>query len=153
VETAEAVAATEPELAEAPAQELSPGPAGLPALSSQLAYEIHRHPRAAVIEAWIAVEQELDALARAAGVDPGGRRRTMAVTSQLRDRGVISPALASVLTELKQARNIAAHTGQYPLDSDEVREYVKLSGRVRDALRTEQERLHSKGGDSEPPQS
>lgn len=70
----------------------------------------------------------------------------MAVIGQLRNRGVISPSMAVVLTELKQARNLAAHSGPNPPEGDEVVEYVKLAGRIRDALRVAQERLRAEPG-------
>jgi hypothetical protein len=49
--------------------ELTPGSA----LSTELWPEISSAPRAAVIEAWLAVERELEALAERSGVDPVGR--------------------------------------------------------------------------------
>jgi len=40
-----------------------------------------------------------------------------------------------VVKELRRGRNIAVHDRNYAVESDEVREYVKLAGRVRSALR------------------
>jgi hypothetical protein len=49
---------------------------------------------------------------------------------------VIEPALASVITDLQRARDVAADERPYTVERDEVRDYVKLAGRVRGALRT-----------------
>lgn len=44
-------------------------------------------------------------------------------------------ALAAVIAELRDARNVAAHARPYTVDRDEVVGYVKLAGRVRSVLR------------------
>jgi hypothetical protein len=97
-----------------------------------------------VIEAWLAVERELEALAELAGVDPADRRWTPeALVRELQSRGVIDPALASVIFDLKGARNVAAHVRPYTVERDEVVDYVKLAGRVRAALRVARQSLQA----------
>lgn len=119
------------------------------ALSTELAPEIATAPRAAVIEAFLAVEQELQELARAADLDPEGtwlRRRTataQALANLLTQQGVIDPALAPVIADLQRARNVAAHEKPFEVDRDEVVDYVKLAGRVRSALRLARQALEA----------
>lgn len=121
------------------------------ALVTRLAPEIATAPRAAVIEAFLAVERELEALARAADLDPEGKwlpRRVgtaQALANLLAQRGVIEPALASVIGDLQKARNVAAHEHAYEVERDEVVDYVKLAGRVRSALRLARQSLDAAG--------
>jgi hypothetical protein len=116
-----------------------------------LAREIASAPRAAVIEAWQEVEREVGRLARRAGLDPAdeGRRLPWAthdLVEELRKRGVVEEPLAQVVRELQEGRNVAAHSGPYPVERRQVVDYVKLAGRVRDALRLTQRR--SEGAES-----
>jgi len=110
-----------------------------PALSTELHAEISMAPRAAVIEAWLAVERELETLAARTvlkGVEnPWLRGRGPSMASELARAGIIDPALVAVIDDLRRARNLAVHSRPYSVGSDEVREYVKLAGRVRSALR------------------
>src|SRR5207244_2225264 len=77
---------------------LPEAPAGETALSTELGPQIAAAPRAAVVEAWLAVEQELDVLAERAGLGAPERRwGTRALVRELDERGVIDPALASVI--------------------------------------------------------
>ena len=139
VEEAEAAA----QHAELPFPELTQGE---PALSTELQAEIATAPRAAVIEAWLAVERELETLADQSGVDLAERRWTSeGVVSELRRRGVIDRAMAAVIGDLRDARNVAAHVRPYTVEHDEVVDYVKLAGRVRSALRLAKE-AHSAAG-------
>jgi hypothetical protein len=54
---------------------------------------------------------------------------------ELANRGVIDSALALIIGDLRDARNVAAHVRPYTVERDEVVDYVKLAGRVRSALR------------------
>jgi hypothetical protein len=125
------------ELAATQAELPSPEPpTGELALSTELWPEISTAPRAAVIEAWLAVERELERLAEQSGVDVTERRWSPEVLStELEERGVIEPGLAQVIRDLHRARNVAAHVQPYTVERDEVVDYVKLAGRVRSALR------------------
>jgi hypothetical protein len=105
-----------------------------PALSTELQTEISTAPRAAVIEAWIAVERELNALATQFDVATSRHKVSHALASELETRGVIDSSLAAVLADLRGGRNLAAHT-ESDISSSEALEYVKLAGRVRSALR------------------
>jgi hypothetical protein len=108
------------------------------ALSTELAPVISTAPRAAVIEAWVAVQRELEALAEQAGIarPPATRRwAPKLLVNQLRGPGVIDDALVSVLLELQEARNVAAHGGPATVERIDVVDYVKLAGRVRTELR------------------
>jgi len=122
------------EQAELPA--LAAPNASEPALLTELSGEILTAPRAAVIAAWLAVERELNVLGDHSGVDVAEHRWTAkALTGELQRRGVIDQALASVIGDLRDARNVAAHAAPYTVEPEAVVDYVKLSGRVRTALR------------------
>lgn len=105
------------------------------ALVTELAAEISTAPRAAVIEAWQAVERELEALAEESGLVIAQHASKTQLAKELELRGVIDSALASVIVDLRGARNVAAHADAYTIDRDEVVDFVKLAGRVRSALR------------------
>jgi hypothetical protein len=106
------------------------------ALVTELAPQIAEAPRAAVIEAWLAVERELMALVHDSGVDLGERPESpQHLAHELSARGLIAPEMARAISELRDARNVAAHAHAYTVERDEVVEYVKLAGRVRSALR------------------
>jgi hypothetical protein len=112
---------------------------GEPTLSTELRAEINSAPRAAVVEAWNAVETELVALAEQVGIpmrDETWRRRgIIGYAEQLVGLGTIASALLAVVDELREARNLAVHSRGYTVDRDQAREYVDLAGRVRSALR------------------
>lgn len=128
VQDAEATAAE----AELPAAEST---ATDTALITELASEVRASPRAAVIEAWLAIELELQALATTVGIDAPQTYSPRRLAAELAKRGVIEPAVASVVDDLGRARNVAVHSHPYVVERDEVIEYVKLAGRVRSALR------------------
>lgn len=90
-----------------------------------------------MIEAWLAVERELEALAEESGIDLAERKWTApALAEELVKLDLIeASALAAVIAELRDARNVAAHARPYTVDRDEVVDYVKLAGRVRSVLR------------------
>jgi Domain of unknown function (DUF4145) len=130
--------------------ELPPSPVRTMALSTRLAPQISTEPRAAVVAAWLILEREVELLARAAGVDLAGRIwTTPALVKELAQRGVIDARLVEVLNDLRRARNAAAHEEPFTPDRDDVVEYVKLAGRVGDALQEIRERLESAGGSEE----
>ena len=127
------VAATAAAQAELPTPEPTTGEL---ALATELSTEISSAPRAAVIEAWLAVERELEDIALQSGVDvPERASAPVKLARDLVRRGVIDAALADVIRDLKDARNVAAHARSYSVERDQVTEYVKLAGRVRAALR------------------
>jgi hypothetical protein len=132
-EFAEVVDDAEAAASEAPLPPVEPE-TGEPALSTELASEIATAPRAAVVEAWLAVERELRTLASLVGISRG-YHRPQSLAHNLAGRGVIDPALPPVVEQLKHARDLAAHSRPYDVAKDEVVEYVKLAGRVRSALR------------------
>jgi hypothetical protein len=122
------------EQAELPA--LAAPNASEPALFTELSAEILTAPRAAVIAAWLAVERELNVLASRSGIDVAERTWTPeALAGELWRQGVIDQALASVIGDLRDARNVAAHAAPYTVEPEAVVDYVKLAGRVRTALR------------------
>ena len=114
-----------------------------PALSTELHAEIATAPRAAVIEAWLAVELELENLATKLGLDTGHWPAPERLVGELVKQGVAESALVPVIVDLRRARNLAVHGRPYIVDRDEVREYVKLAGRVRSALRLAGEALEA----------
>jgi hypothetical protein len=111
-------------------------PTAEPALFTELATEIASAPRAAVIEAWLAVERELEVLAGHSGIELTGRPWTPeGLAFALARRNVIDTALAAAIVDLHSARNAAAHGRGYTVERDSVVEFVKLAGRARSALR------------------
>jgi hypothetical protein len=141
VEAEFGVLVQEAETAATEAELPSPDPVvGELALSTELWQEITTAPRAAVIEAWLAVERELEALAAQVGIDLDERRwTTHALLNELGQRGVIDANLAAVIDDLRRARNVAAHAQSYTVERDEVVDFVKLAGRCRSALRLEKQ--------------
>lgn len=135
-EFGEAVQDAETTATEAELPSPAPSP-GEPALSTELRTEINTAPRAAVIEAWLAVERELEALAEQVGIDVSDRRvrRPKSLLRELWEGDVIDASLAAVIDDLNRARNVAAHARPYTVERDEVVDFVKLAGRVRSAVR------------------
>jgi hypothetical protein len=107
------------------------------ALVTELGPEIATAPRAAVIEAWLAVERELEALAERVDIDRRADHRwtPAPLVRELVGQEVLDPITASVILDLRNARNLAAHDQSFELEHDEVVNYVKLAGRVSAALR------------------
>jgi hypothetical protein len=110
-------------------------------------------PRAAVLEAWLEVEAELQDLADRVGLSmspsygtsgsggtagpegmssPSGRayRSGWAIARKLAKEGVISPTLLRLVEELNRGRHAAVHVRRYEVDPQEVANYVALARRT-----------------------
>jgi hypothetical protein len=99
-------------------------------------------PRAAVIEAWLAVQRELDDLALRAGIDPTSRTWTsVALVRELEKRGVLDALLARLIRDLKEARDVAAHVEPYTVEVEDVSDYVDLARRIASYLSVIADRL------------
>lgn len=93
---------------------------------------IDSDPRMAIIKAWASVETAIESLANAHLEDlPKGRRvSTSRRVRLLREANVIVPPLASVLEEMRHARNVLAHGEDIPLHDDTVRLFLRTAERV-----------------------
>lgn len=93
-------------------------------------------PRAAVIESWMQVEQELGRLTQRAGITT--RAGTVGKLSTLEERGLLTAELSRVIENLRSLRNEAAHYPQFAPGVAEAIEYAQLADRVTAALRAAQ---------------
>jgi hypothetical protein len=92
-------------------------------------------PRAAVIEAWLSLEREIQSLARAYGVKPGDPPlSTRQLVDQLVSQGVIGPPVAEVIARLRRARDAAVHEENYKVGSRDAAEYVELAAQCARTL-------------------
>ena len=93
---------------------------------------IDSDPRMATIKVWASVEAAIESLANAHLKDlPKGRRvPTSRRVRLLREANVIDPPLASVLEEMRYARNVLAHGEDIPLHDDTVRLFLRTAERV-----------------------
>jgi uncharacterized protein YutE (UPF0331/DUF86 family) len=97
-------------------------------------------PRAAVLEAWIPVEQAALNLAVRKGVKLSREARASArgVAAALLDAGVISEDEAAIFQSLRSLRNEAAHASDFRVARDAVTEYIDVSQRLTSALEARQ---------------
>lgn len=93
-------------------------------------------PRAAVLESWMQVEQELGRLTQGAGIIT--RAGTVGKLSTLEQRGLLTAELSRVIENLRSLRNEAAHYPQFAPGVAEAIEYAQLADRVTAALRAAQ---------------
>ena len=96
------------------------------------------HPRGAIIESWIAVEDAIRdfAVSRDMAADLSRSRSTLAVERELAGSGALSPGLASLLRDLRSTRNRVAHILDVPLTSEMARHYASAASSVIVALET-----------------
>lgn len=85
-------------------------------------------PRAAILQAWVEVEDALNHLASAkaphANALPGS---TYAAIRQLAHEGVIGPEYIALLNDLRTLRNQAVHELEFKPSAESVLGYVKLA--------------------------
>lgn len=89
--------------------------------------------RGAVIKAWLLIEDSLRSLAANAGVQPRSPSTTRLIT-QLSRQDIISPALSSILSELKHIRNLAAHDLSFGEEWPAFQSYLSVSLRALETL-------------------
>lgn len=89
-------------------------------------------PRAAVIESWLLIEEEMKVLAekyRLKGYTP------LHISRELYKNKYITHELFEIIDQLRNIRNEAVHTNSFSLSSFITREYMNSSLRVLGALR------------------
>jgi hypothetical protein len=119
-------------LGEAPRQQGEPSPA-----ESRLVRLAEISPRAAVLEAYTAVEIEAMDAARRIGM-PGEFPQTLTFRAlkYLENSGYLDDALVSLLRDLRGLRNQAAHSPEYALTIRSALEYIQLSQGAIERLRS-----------------
>jgi hypothetical protein len=91
-------------------------------------------PRAAIIDAWIAVEDALRAAAGRAGVGTHLPVTSASVLNELGRRGIVDPSLAALINELHALRNEAVHAREFKVGRDEALKYAYVARLVADTL-------------------
>jgi hypothetical protein len=105
-----------------------------PGLASRLYRLAEINPRAAVIEAWLLVEEELRAAAMQLGLHTSPQASSIQILRALSKEQLISKSLLSITDELRHLRNIAVHEPEFVIEMNEVIDYIRLSLRVVEAL-------------------
>lgn len=86
------------------------------------------HPRAAVLEAWMKLEDRAINLALSRGIiNATARRYAGGAIRQIRNAGLLKPSQLSVLEELQYLRNQAAHNPDFSPTTDSVIGYIQLA--------------------------
>ena len=94
-------------------------------------------PRAAVLEAWLQVEQAAMALSRREGLALSSRelRTPLLLGQALEQAGALDESKLEIYHRLRNLRNAAAHATGFELDTDAALEYVRLALRLASFLR------------------
>jgi hypothetical protein len=117
-------------------------PLALPAPSAEpgdLHFEavLELSPDLAVLEAWLPVERELEALAARKGYETSRIQSATYAIRRLRSDGVLDRRIEGLINDLRKLRNLAAHRRDGPpLTIEDARRYEELASLVVDALRT-----------------
>ncbi len=94
------------------------------------------NPRGAILEAWLAVEEQAITLALSrALVQPTARRYPAGAIQGIAKSGLLSPNHVLALSELQQLRNRATHDPDFSPDPDAVVSYVQLANDLTNELR------------------
>jgi len=89
-------------------------------------------PRAAILEAWIELEQALFHLAEAYQING---RSPLRIIEGLYNKGVVTKELASAFHEMRQLRNEAAHVPDFVVEEKKARRFIGLSSGMALLLR------------------
>lgn len=114
----------------------------LPVEEPRIRFEVNPDmgPSLAVLQAWKTVEIELFTLAEAAGV--AGKGPTGGVVRALRAENLIDNATARALDDLRQLRNLAAHSnGSRSVSDSQALEYIETAATLAEHLRWVRSRL------------
>ncbi|MFZ5519939.1 MAG: hypothetical protein ACOZD0_01910 [Pseudomonadota bacterium] len=85
-------------------------------------------PRAAIIEAWLEIEENAIAFALCRNlVQPTARRNPMGAINGVYKSGFLSESQKAILRELQELRNDAAHNPDFSPSTDSVLRYVRLA--------------------------
>jgi len=87
-------------------------------------------PRAAILEAWISLEQAAFTALRRKGITLGDQDlyRPRAFEGALLESELLNPAQLQVLRELRKLRNQAAHASDPKISADTAEEFVEAAG-------------------------
>lgn len=86
------------------------------------------HPRAAILEAWVRLEDRAIEFALSKGLtNPSARRHPQGAFAGIRSSGILSKRHLDVLDELRELRNEAAHDPDFNPPYDAVVTYVYLA--------------------------
>lgn len=109
--------------------------AATPALTAPQVALLSTDPRAAIIGAWLQVEDAVEQLlyARAASVDEVPKNRG-ALLRALTRQELLTPQHIALLNELRALRNQAVHEVDFRPAPDSVTAYIKLSNEVLAAI-------------------
>ena len=105
-------------------------------LDEEMLKRIDISPRSAILESWLAVEQQLVETAQAQGisVNPRGSGLGRSALRELHSSGTITAELAEMIGELRHVRNQAAHELTVDFYPDAARRYVSLASRISSEL-------------------
>jgi hypothetical protein len=87
-------------------------------------------PRAAILESWLLVEDELIKLSRERGVSPRQRGAVRSLIRALESEKLLSPELARVVRHLNDVRNRAVHELDISVDDRDASEFVEMARRI-----------------------
>ena len=95
-------------------------------------------PRAAIIEAWRQVEEELIAAAQRKGLELPPRQVILPVyvLRLMHEKGLVDSEKLSIINELRMLRNSAAHAPDFALSKESALEYAEVAARLAEFLRS-----------------
>lgn len=93
------------------------------------------HPRAAVLEAWLHLEDQVIELAMRRGLaNPTARRYAQGALAAVRQSGLLSPASLDLLDKLQELRNWAVHYPEFSPDPEAVVTYMQSAAALGQEL-------------------
>ncbi|WP_223554396.1 hypothetical protein [Pseudomonas sp. BF-R-01] len=106
------------------------------AVSSSTIGQAAANPRGAILEAWLAVEEQVITLALTLGLtNATARRYPLGSIQAIARSGLLSPNHVLALSELQQLRNRATHDPDFSPDPDAVVSYVQLANDLNNELK------------------
>lgn len=95
-------------------------------------------PRAAILEARTDVEEGLRSLAKTSNLLTSRVQSFLGLTRLLRSRGVIDPAISSLLDDLRVLGNNAAHNSETEFSKEDAMRYRTLANQAMALLRIQE---------------
>lgn len=117
------------------AASLKGGPASEDVETSRIRDLSDISPRAAVLEAWRQVEEELVRVASARGEQTSAQKMIHAAVRALEEEGIVVPNAQASIERLRRLRNDAAHAPDFALSPVDAREYAALTTLIKELLR------------------
>lgn len=94
------------------------------------------NPRGAILEAWLAVEEQIITLALTLGLtNAAARRYPLGSIQAIAKSGLLSPNHVLALRELQQLRNRATHDPDFSPDPNAVISYLQLANDLNNELK------------------